>query len=213
MEPELKNLIKSPNLLNKHAVLHSDGLVFSVFLSHLFNHFAYQFNDEKAVLWMANELFNYFLCKKPLYHSQAKCFMFADKPITIRQVLTLLQNKYYELIGSEIERALFIRGGKDRADDLFKLTSVERINQVAQHYDKWYFFEKRNTLKHRSHFLSYKKLLLHFKHLSLLPADRYLVDQELASMAFRANEISGHDLWRLLYENRMLALEKSLYCH
>jgi hypothetical protein len=156
---EMKALILSPGLRTTRAVAFSDGLVFSELLLGLLGRIASRISDaEETVAALAEAAVPYFLDGKELRHPTTNTDMASERPISLDQLGTLVQNKFYELPASEVEQKVLTRGGNDDRDPLAKMTTLERIHFIAGLGSQWLYFEKRNTLRHRAHLDCYRRV-------------------------------------------------------
>ena len=111
----------------------------------------------------------------------------------------LVQNKFYELPASEIERTMFTRGGvagrgDRRSDELTDIPPLERLYRIAEATRSWLHFERRNTLKHRAHFFAYQLYYSRFGH-SLKISARLREDLECL---LRWEMVSEINVWAAL---------------
>lgn len=156
-----RDLIKSPYYKTNKANPFSDGVIFSEILTSMFNALDYSHLSYKdLVLIMANALSLYYLNKAALIHGSTGTLLQTNRVISVEELATLVQNKAYELPASEVEQKIFTRGGEMGEDPLKPLKPSERIMFLAD-LNKWLYFEKRNTLKHKAHKEAYK-IVAHF---------------------------------------------------
>ena len=164
---KLTALIRSPKMKTAQPnPLFSDGVVFSELLTPLFtSEIEAVQRAEKTHTYMsltdtlANHVADYLMGRHELQHLTTCEMLRVKNPISAVELATLVQNKPYELVASEIEQRVFTRGGPagDSRDELDRLTVFERIQFLAG-CRRWLYFEMRNTIKHRAHKLAYQKV-------------------------------------------------------
>ena len=163
---DLQELITSPRLGTTNPRPLSDGLVFSEFLTHLFNELNEPdratasddlADEDELVDAMADALVPYFLDGAALRQPSTSMSIAAPSPVKPAQLAVLMQNKAYELPASEIEQHVFTRGGESQRDDLSKMPTSQRIRTIAELHRRTHH-ERRNILKHRAHKAAYQRI-------------------------------------------------------
>ncbi|KAE8453324.1 hypothetical protein EG329_011391 [Mollisiaceae sp. DMI_Dod_QoI] len=176
LPPPLTALIRSPNINLKQGKLAgtplaSDGIIFSEFLTRLFNDewraAMTELDSEKGLpkrtygdltARLAWSVAEYLMGRRSLTHNTTGELVTLENPITPVELAVLAQNKAYELTSSEMEQRVFFRGrvkAEDPKDDLEDLNAWERMNWLAKN-KSWTYFEARNTVKHRAQKEAYR---------------------------------------------------------
>jgi hypothetical protein len=164
---KLTALIRSPKMKTAEPdPPYSDGVVFSELLTPLFtSEIEAVQRGAKVHTYMslahtlADYVADYLMGRRELRHLTTGRMLRVKRPIYAVELATLVQNKNYELVASEIEQRVFTRGGPagESRDELDRLSPFERITFLAG-CRRWLYFEMRNTIKHRAHKLAYQKV-------------------------------------------------------
>jgi hypothetical protein len=198
---KLTALIRSPKMKTADPEPRfSDGVVFSELLTPLFTtEIEAVQRGEKVHTYisltdsLADYIADYLLGRRELQHLTTGEMLSVKHPIQPVELATLVQNKNYELVASEIEQRVFTRGGPagDARDDLENLSAFERIKFIAG-CRRWLYFEMRNTIKHRAHKLAYRKVAEHMlasdNEASTTASDSVLLTRILQNINYRGWE-------------------------
>jgi sarcosine oxidase delta subunit len=209
---KLTALIRSPKMKTADPEPRfSDGVVFSELLTPLFtSEIEAVQRGEKVHTYMsltntlAEYIADYLMGRRELQHLTTGKMLGVKHPIRPVELATLVQNKNYELVASEIEQRVFTRGGPagDAKDDLDKLSAFERIKFIAG-CRRWLYFEMRNTIKHRAHKLAYQKVAEHMlasdNEASITTSDSVLLTKTLQNINYRGWENDQVvNLWQIV---------------
>ena len=154
-------LITSPYKFNKTILKVSDGMIFSEILTPYYNNLDKSISDKKLVNIMSKKIFLYLLGKSKVFSPKINKNIYLNRNITPIELAVLSQNKCYEWPASEIERYVFTRSGNDVLDEFFDKDYSEVLHLI-KNKPTWFYYERRNTLKHRAQRLAYLKLAEYF---------------------------------------------------
>jgi hypothetical protein len=209
---KLTALIRSPKMKTAEPdPMFSDGVVFSELLTPLFtSEIEAVQRGEKVHTYisltntLADHVANYLMGTRELQHLATGAMLRVKNPIRPIELATLVQNKNYELVASEIEQRVFTRGGPvgDSRDDLDKKSAFEKIEFLAG-CRRWLYFEMRNTIKHRAHKLAYQKvaelMLAADNGASITGSDHVLLTKVLESIRYQGWETDEVvNLWQMI---------------
>ncbi|KAJ5302112.1 hypothetical protein PENANT_c008G05275 [Penicillium antarcticum] len=198
---KLTALIRSPKMKTAEPdPLFSDGVVFSELLTPLFTSEIEAAQRQERVHTyisltdiLAEYVADYLMGMRELQHLTTGAMLRVKSSIRPVELATLVQNKNYELVASEIEQRVFTRGGPvgDSKDDLDKMSGLEKIKFLAG-CRRWLYFEMRNTIKHRAHKLAYQKvaerMLAADNGASITASDRVLLTKVLENIRYQGWE-------------------------
>ncbi|KAJ5815909.1 hypothetical protein N7447_008142 [Penicillium robsamsonii] len=209
---ELTALIRSPKMKTADPTpRYSDGVVFSELLTILFtSEIEAVQKSEKVHTYvsltdtLAKYVADYLMGRCELQHQTTGEMLTVKNPIRAVELATLVQNKAYELMASEIEQRVFTRGGPagDSRDELDRLSAFEKIGFLAG-CRRWLYFEMRNTIKHRAHRLAYQKvaerMLAPENRVSITSNDYVLLSGVLKSIHYQGWESDrAVNLWQMI---------------
>jgi hypothetical protein len=198
---ELTSLITSENADNGRAIPFSDGLVFSWLLVPIYDRLGARLGPDQCVNAIAVAAIPYFLGTGALMHPATGLPVRARQVITPSQLATLVQNKFYELPASEVEQKFMTRGGDDSRDPLKNIGAVERIRLLSNAGTEWFYFERRNTLRHRAHLETYLRVARMLLSGATNERDIRLLDLIIRSIEYRNYTTGGEqpNLWEAVY--------------
>lgn len=147
LPPDLIDLVAGYD--SHRSLPRADGSIFSRFLHDAFFSLDLARTDEDtAAARLEEELVAYLMggTSRSLSERHVQAYRGMFNPYELAMVA---QNQAYESPASEVEVALFVRGGVDGLDDLDELTPVQRLFGIAALDDRTYH-ERRNIAKRRA---------------------------------------------------------------
>lgn len=146
---DLQYLIRSSNFTDIHRKEYfTDNFVFRQLSLGIFNDLWEKKSNHEIEAEIAERIFLYYKGEAELYHPVSNTYVKPDRPLQVNQLLTLIQNKCYELVASEMEEQLFIRGADDSNNPLLNC-SLKDFVRIVNCSDTLFYQEARNYVRHR----------------------------------------------------------------